>query len=266
MRKVLLTSAIALLFILSGVNAGSSSVTPDVRGLQLVAQLPDGVPPRIKGLTYDGEKLLAAIYQGGGVYVTLDPSTLQWTVNDDQNQRRAIIKVAGVIDSPGAICFVDGKLWVAGNHGQSFGVVNTHDWNVEHIFNRKQRQEDDASQSYSSMTYDGNHLWIAWHWCRYDIPVSETQRLLKIDPDTGSVIAAYPLPPGTRPDITHGLTWDGSWLWHAKDDRLSAIDPANGRVIAQYKLPKIKRPSGLAWDGRALWIIEFDGKVWRMPL
>ena len=266
MRKVLLTSAIALLFILSGVNAGSSSVIPDARGLQLVTRLPDGVPPRIRGLTYDGNKLLAAIYQGGGVYVTLDPSTLQWIVNDDQSQRRAIIKVAGTLNSPGAICFVDGKLWVAGGIGPSLGLIDPQHWNVERMFTGKQREEGDASQTYSSMTYDGNHLWIASHLCRYDIPASETQRLLKIDPDKGRVIAAYPLPPGTAPDTAHGLTWDGSWLWHAKDDRLSAIDPASGRVIVQYKLPKIKRPSGLAWDGRALWIIEFDGKVWRMPL
>ena len=266
MRNVLLTSALALLFILSCVNADSSSATPDLQGLQLVAQLPSAVPQRIKGLTYDGEKLLAAIYQGGGRYVTLDPTTLQWTVSDDDKQRRAIAKVSGATDSPGAICFVDGKLWVAGGNAQSFGRIDTHDWNVERIFRGKQRHENDAGQSYSSMTYDGSHLWIAWHWFKYDIPESETQRLLKIDPDTGTTLAEYPLPPGTAPDLAHGLTWDGTQLWHAKDNRLSAIDPHTGRVTAQYKLGEIKRPSGLAWDGRALWIIEFDGKVWRLML
>lgn len=266
MRNVLLTSALALLFILSCVNAGSSSASLDLPGPKLVAQLPDGVPQRVKGLTYDGEKLWAGIYQGGGAYVTLDPSTLKWNVSNEDKPRRAIIKVAGVIDSPGAICFVDGKLWVAGNNGQSLGIVDPHDWSVERVFTRKQRPENDASQSYSSMAYDGNHVWVAWHWCKYDVHVSYTQRLLKIDPDTGSVVAEYPLPPGSASDVTHGLTWDGTWLWHAKDDRLSAIDPATGRAIAQYKLGKVKRPSGLAWDGRALWIIEFDGKVWRLTL
>ena len=266
MRKVLPASAIALLIMLSGVNAGSSSASPDLYGLQLVTQLPATVPPRIKGFTYDGEKFLAAIYQGAGTYVTLDPLTLQWTISDDDKQRRAIVQVTGRADSPGAICFVNGKLWVAGRHGQSFGVIDTRDWNVERIFPGKQRQENDPSQSYSSMTYDGSHLWIVWHWFKYDIPVSETQRLLKIDPDTGTTIADYPLPAGSAPDLAHGLTWDGSRLWHAKDDKLSTIDPATGRAIAEYKLPQVKRPSGLAWDGRALWIIEFDGKVWRLTL
>jgi hypothetical protein len=266
MRNVLLTSALALLFILFCVNAGSSSATPDLQGLQLVAQLPPQVPQRIKGFTYDGEKFWAAIYQGGGRYVTLDPLTLQWTVRDDDKQRRAFSKVSGVADSPGSICFVDGKLWVGGGNAQSFGLIDTHDWNVERIFPGKQRAEQDGSQSYSSIAYDGTNLWIAWHWFRYDVPASETQRLLKIDPSTGSTIAEYPLPEGTAPDLAHGLTWDGTQLWHAKDNRLSAIDPHTGSVTAQYKLGEIKRPSGLAWDGRALWIIEFDGKVWRLTL
>jgi outer membrane protein assembly factor BamB len=266
MRNVLLTSAIAFLLILSGVNAGSSSASPDLPGLQLMTQLPAEVPQRITGFTYDGEKFLATIYQGGGSYVTLDPLTLQWTVNDDDEQRRAIIKVTGRINSPTAICFANGKLWAGGGDGQSFGVIDTNDWNVERIFPVKQRNDNHASQSYSSMTYDGANLWIAWHWCKYDLPVSQTQRLLKIDPDTGTTLAEHPLPPGSAPDLTHGLTWDGSRLWHAKDNKLSAIDPATGRATAQYNLPKVQRPSGLAWDGRALWIIEFEGKVWRLTL
>jgi hypothetical protein len=266
MRNVLLTSAIVLLFILCGVNAGSSSAGPVVAELQFVTQLPADVPQRVTGFTYDGEKLWASIYQGRGVYVTLDRSTLQWTINDDEKQRRAIIDVGGTINGPGAICFVDGKLWVGGGIGQSLGLIDTHSWTVERIFNGKQREDSNASQTYSSMTYDGANLWIAWHWCRYDIPASQTQRLLKIDPATGYVVAEYPLPPGSAPDMTHGLTWDGSQLWHAKDHKLSAIDPVTGRVTAQYNIRALKRPSGLAWDGQALWIIEFDGKVWRLTL
>lgn len=265
MRTVLLTAAIALLVLLPGVNTGAYSPGPVLNGLQLVAQLPPEVPQRVTGFTYDGEKLWASIYQGGGVYVTLDPSTLQWTVHDGAQHRRAIIKVAGRLNSPGAICFVNGKLWVGGGTGQSLGMIDTQDWNVERLFTGKQRPEDNASQAYASMTYDGANLWIAWHWCKYDRHAALTQRLLKIDPATGAVIAEYPLPPGSAPDLAHGLTWDGSRLWHAKDNRLSAIDPHTGRAMAHYNLPELKRPSGLAWDGQALWIIEFDGKVWRLP-
>jgi hypothetical protein len=37
-------------------------------------------------------------------------------------------------------------------------------------------------------------------------------------------------------------------------------------VTGEYKLDQLKRPSGLAYDGSALWIAEFDGKIWRLPL
>lgn len=110
-----------------------------------------------------------------------------------------------------------------------------------------------------------NYVWIAWHWTKYSLPNSQTQMLLKVEPKTGIVIAAYPLPPGRRNDMTHGLTFDGSLLWHAKDNRLTSIDPSTGQVTARYTLGQIKRVSGLAWDDRALWISEFDGKIWRLP-
>lgn len=88
---------------------------------------------------------------------------------------------------------------------------------------------------------------------------------MKVEPKTGKVSAEYPLPAGTRNDTTHGLTWDGTRLWHIKDRRLTSIDPSNGTAIAYYTLAQLKRPSGLAWDGQALWIAEWDGKLWRLP-
>ena len=51
-----------------------------------------------------------------------------------------------------------------------------------------------------------------------------------------------------------------------KDSRLSAIDPSTGEVTARYNVSRIKRPSGLAWDGETLWVVEFDGFVWRLRL
>ncbi|HSD47597.1 MAG TPA: hypothetical protein VLB87_13305, partial [Pyrinomonadaceae bacterium] len=57
MRNVLLTSALALLFVFSGVNAGSSSASPDLHGLQFVTKLPAQVPQRVTGFTHHGEKL-----------------------------------------------------------------------------------------------------------------------------------------------------------------------------------------------------------------
>lgn len=264
MRNVLLLSVLAILLICPCANAVTNSGGPNLGELQLVTQLPAELPQRIMGFAYDGEKLWATIYLDRGRYATLDPSTLGWKVGDEDDHHKVFREVSGEFGTPGGICFANGKLWVAGAYGESFGSIDTRDWKVERIFKGKQR-EDEASQFYSSMVYDGSHLWIAWHWFKYKLPVSRTQLLLKVDPETGEVVGEYPAPAGTRNDGTHGLAWDGARLWHAKDYRLSSVDPSTGRVTARYNLGRIKRPSGLAWDGQALWIAEFDGKVWRLP-
>jgi hypothetical protein len=233
--------------------------------LKFVTQLPSELPQRVMGFTYDGEKLWAMIYQGRGRYATLNPSTLEWQISNSEEQHKAIIEVARLFQSPGGISFANGKLWVASSYGVSFGCIDTQNWKVTHFFNGKYR-EDRASQSYSGMAYDGRYLWVAWHWFRYNLPATQTQLLLKIEPETGEVVTQFPLPPGTQNDGTHGLAWDGTKLWHMKDSKLSSIDPFTGDVIDQYYIGEIKRPSGLAWDGQALWIAEFEGKIWRLTL
>jgi hypothetical protein len=229
-----------------------------------MTELPAEAPRRVSGFAYDGEKLWLAIYHGQGLYVNLNPSTLEWTIGKEPKVRQAISELSGVFYSPGAICFANGKLWVGASYGDSYGSIDLANWTIENKFPVKQR-ESPNSQSYAGMAYDGNHLWIAWHWMQYRLPLAQTQLLLKVEPKTGIVIAEYPLPAGRATDITHGLTFDGSLLWHAKDNKLASIDPSTGQVTAQYTLSQIKRISGLAWDDRALWIAEWDGKIWRLP-
>jgi hypothetical protein len=264
MRNRLLFSALIVCLLCTPKVSLAQSRIPKPSELKLVAQLPAELPQRIMGLAYDGEKFWATIYLGRGSYATLDRATLTWNTNQSIEHYSAISKVAGVFESPGGLCFAQGKLWITGAYGESFGSINTQTWKVEQIFKGKQR-EDSASQSYASVACDGHHLWIAWHWFRYDLPVSETQLLLKVNPESGKVVDQYPFAGGTRNDITHGLTWDGASLWHIKDNRLSSIEPSSGKVTAQYVLDDLKRPSGLAWANDALWIAEFDGKVWRLP-
>ena len=247
--------------------AGAQTGAPKIHDLELVTQLPPHFPQRIMGLAYDGEQLWATIYLGKGRFAKLDPLTLSWTSTGDESEHnRAIALVAGAFESPGAVCFANGSLWIAGAYGESFGSINRESWQIERLYRGKQREdESNASQTYASMVHDGTNLWIAWHWFRYDQPISQTQLVLKVDPDSGKVIAQYPLPGGTRNDGTHGLTWDGTRLWHMKDQRLSAIDPTTGTVTAKYVIKDIKRPSGLAWTNDTLWIAEFNGRIWRLP-
>ncbi len=264
MRNLLLACLFAVFITGPTANATPVNAGPDFDGLKLIAELPAEVPRRISGFAYDGEKLWVGIYHGHGLYVTLDPATLKWTINNEQKSRQAISELSGVYFSPGALCFVNGKLWIGASYGDSYGSLDPRDWKIENKFPVKQR-EDSASQAYSGMAYDGNHLWIAWHWMKYRLPLSQTQLLLKVEPKSGIVIAQYPLPPGRSNDMTHGLTFDGSRLWHGKDNKLASIDPSTGQVVIEYRLSLIKRISGLAWDDRGLWISEFDGKIWRLP-
>ena len=263
-RMLLLAFLVASFITCSSVSAASVNLGPDLEQLKFVTQLTPEVPRRVSSLAFDGEKLWVGIYQGNGIYATLDPSSLQWTIGNQRKSREAISDVSGSFYSPGGLCFINGKLWIGASYGDSFGSVNPHDWKVENKFSVRQR-EGSASQSYAGLAYDGNHLWIAWHWNKYSYPVSQTQVLLKVELKSGLVIAEYPLPPGQPTDSTHGLTFDGTLLWHAKGNQLASIDPSTGQVVAEYRLSQIKRVSGLAWDDKALWISEFDGKIWRLP-
>ena len=242
----------------------TASNKPIVSGLRLVTELPKELPQRVSSLAYDGEKLWATIYLGRGIFATFDPATDAWQISTEIQQHAAIKAVAGSFESPGGACFAAGKLWIAGSYGDSFGVVDPQTWRAERIFKVKQ-QEHYASQSYASIAFDGQYLWMAWHWFNYYIPPGDAQRLLKVERETGKIVESYPLPPGTANDQTHGLTWDGQQLWHVKDTLLSSIDASNGNITAQYNLPKLSRPAGLAWDGEALWIAEFRGRIWRLP-
>lgn len=245
--------------------AATLAGTPSIERLQVVTHLPNQLPQRISSIAYDGQKIWAMIYQGHGKFAWLEPGTNTWKASDDDEKLRGSIRrVAGAFESPGGICFGAGKMWVGGSYGDSFGAIDTESWSVDRLFKGKQ-QNQESSQSYSSIAFDGAYLWIAWHWNNYDLSTSETQRLLKVDPQTGKVVKSYPLPEGSAPDMTHGLAWDGQQLWHIKDTHLSAIDPANGEVKARYTLDLLRRPSGLAWDGQSLWISEFEGRILRLP-
>lgn len=261
-RALFLVAAVAALLSPGGTRAAQGG-EPDLAALRLVAELPEGLPKRVSGLAFDGRKIWVMIYHGVGRHALLDPSTLEWEVSSDAARHAAIANVSGSFQSPGGACFAGDRLWVGGSYGDSFGYIDTSDWKVGRAFKGRQR-EDRASQSYAGLACDGAYLWVAWHWLRYDQPTTQTQLLLKVDAETGKVVAEYPLPAGTRNDSTHGLASDGTRLWHMKDSLLSAIDPGTGSVTAQYALPRVRRASGLAWDGSALWIAEFDGKIWRL--
>lgn len=241
-----------------------SQKVPVLAKLKEVAQLPANVPQRVGALAFDGEKLWFAIYLAHGQYVTYDPGSGEWNLDQDPKLRASITKVTGQFASAAGMTFVDRKLWLGSAYGRSFGWIDINDPSKLGVFTKLYKPSLPDTQTYADLAYDGTYLWAAWHVYNYKLDRSKTQLLLKIDKDTGEVLSEYPLPPGNSADGTHALAWDGAKLWHAKGSKLTSIDE-NGVKMGQFELPALIRPSGMAWDGDSLWIVEFEGKLWKLP-
>jgi hypothetical protein len=260
MKKNILLTIILLIFTFSGF----AQKVPLINKLKQVSQIPVEVPQRVQAIALEGNNLWFSIYLDKGRYVKYNRQTDTWDFEQDTNLRGSIPKVTGRFASPGAMVFIEGKLWLGSSYGESFGWIDINDGKQFKVFEKLYKPGLKGSQSYSDMTFDGTYIWAAWHSFNWRTDESKTQLLLKIDKDTGEVIAEYPLPPGNASDGTHGLAFDGTTLWHAKGKKLSAID-LNGKLTTQYALPELNRPSGLVWDGSSLWIVEFNGKLWNLP-
>lgn len=137
MRNPLLFSVAAIFLLCAPLTLVAQAGTPEVRELKFVTQLPPELPQRIMGFAYDGEKFWATIYLGRGRYATLDPSTLTWRSDHENEHYKVISGVAGAFQSPGGICFAKGMLWITGAYGESFGSIDTQTWKVEQVFKRE---------------------------------------------------------------------------------------------------------------------------------
>lgn len=255
-----------IIFLLGFSQIAQAQNIPLLSELKQVSQIPADIPQRVNGLAFDGEKFWTSVYLDNGHYATFNQQTQEWKYSDSAIHHSAIRKISQPFSSSSGMVFVGNVLWLSGSYGKSFGLINTEKWEVENVFEKMVRPdlEKTNSQHYSSMTFDGKNIWIAWHLFDYKLPDSEVQQLLKINPQTGEIIEKFPLPIGPKADGTHGLTFDDENLWHIKYSKLSKID-LRGRLLEQYELPELKRPSGLVWQDNSLWIIEFGGKLWHLP-
>ena len=258
-------SALFTIILLTFAFSAFAQRFPLIYQIKQVSQLPAEIPQRVQALAFDGKKLWFALYHDKGRYATFNPRTKEWKYSDSEIQHQSISRIARPRAGVGGMVFVNKRLWVSSAYGASFGYINTSDWQVGQIFSPKVRPDLKDTQSYADMTYDGKYIWIAWHLGNYQLPDSEVQQLLKVETENGEILEKYPLPIGSRQDSTHGLTFDGEILWHIKGRNLSAID-LKGRLLGQFKLMELRRPSGIVWDGKSLWIVEFDGKLWNLPV
>lgn len=106
-----------------------------------------------------------------------------------------------------------------------------------------------------SLTWDGEALWI----------LTESA-LVRVDPQTGEKLTRLPLPGGE----VSAVTWAQSQLIITERTLrlLMVLSPIDGHVVISWPLPDpILSPSGIAWDGRTLWLSEeIDGRVYQLRL
>lgn len=86
-------------------------------------------------------------------------------------------------------------------------------------------------------------------WVGSDMPDTGGDKLYRLDPDSGDVIAILPSPV----DYVRSLAWEGKALWvGTRKQQLVLVDPDDGSVLSNSPVPST-RMSGLGFDGRYLW-------------
>lgn len=67
-------------------------------------------------------------------------------------------------------------------------------------------------------------------------------------PAVATIVREYQ-PIDDRP--IHGVTFDGTWVWFARDDELVAFDPSTAQVVRRFVVPGAN--AGTAFDGEHLY-------------
>ena len=105
----------------------------------------------------------------------------------------------------------------------------------------------------SGLAWDGTAFWTVDR---------DTDKLFRIDPTDGRVLATFDAPGY----FCTALAWDGKSLWVADMDftntsaedycgKIYQVDPASGRTLKVIMAPGAD-PQGLAWDGAYLWVAD----------
>lgn len=219
----------------------------------------------ISSLSADGEDLYALHYTGRQKLLKFNFNSSRWEniVNDDLNY--AINKISGKHTSPGGFSIHGDTLWVSNSYGSSYGAIlkSTGEIIYEHEIGFRTQA---ASQSYSGIEFNFPFVYLAYHSYFY-ADINDLQTLLKFDIRTEELVSETTLlTDSNQRDGTHGLTFTENRLWHVRNNRLSQIDPEDGSVVHTYALKGIIRPSGIAFLNSSLFIVTFEGDLYRLPL
>jgi glutamine cyclotransferase len=99
--------------------------------------------------------------------------------------------------------------------------------------------------SHAGTAFDGKHLY----------QIAENQ-ILKIDPQTGAVLATIPAPGGGGDS---GLAWAEGTLWvgEYRERKIHQIDPETGAILRTIQSNRFV--TGVTWVGNDLWHATWEG-------
>jgi glutamine cyclotransferase len=99
--------------------------------------------------------------------------------------------------------------------------------------------------AHAGTAFDGKHLF----------QIAENQ-ILKVDPETGRVLATIPAPAG----INSGLAWaEGSlWVGQYRDRKILQVDPQTGAVLRTIESNRFV--TGVTWVDGELWHGTWEGE------
>jgi glutamine cyclotransferase len=98
----------------------------------------------------------------------------------------------------------------------------------------------------NGVTFDGQHLF----------QIAE-DRIQKIDPQTGRVLATIPAPGG---GADSGLAWaEGSlWVGHYRERKIHQVDPETGKILRSIESKRFV--TGVTWVDGDLWHGTWEGE------
>src|SRR5207249_3695521 len=89
----------------------------------------------------------------------------------------------------------------------------------------------------------------------------QAERILKIDPATGALVASFPTNPATN--LGGGL--DGGLYLTQQDTIVLHVSPSSGTVLSSYPAPVSAEVFGVGFDGSNLWINDvLTDRIYRL--
>jgi YVTN family beta-propeller protein len=167
-------------------------------------------------------------YGFDGIWIQVDPPIDQMIRIDTDTG-----SVAMAIDGGAGVAFTDDALWVALPGQAEFQKLDPVSGDTLASISEKTAYLASGAGSIWAVAFDG--------------------RVIRVDPETGELLAAIPIEATELTDIA--VSDDGAWVTAKEDGRVFRIDPATNRVVADIRTGA--GAHGIVIDGSGVWVTNY---------